>query len=79
MSAFILGIRTPVSTTVIPASARTASGELSVPVPDQISRSAPDVLEVHEQVPGCLDHPGGGRVRGGAQDADPPRIVLDHR
>ena len=82
MIAFIRGICTPVSTTVISASAKTASnksGNFPVPVPDQISRSALRVLKVHDQVPGGLGYPGGGRVRGGAQDADPAGGVFDDR
>jgi hypothetical protein len=37
------------------------------------------VFEVHDEVLGGLGDPGGGRVRGGAQDADPSTGVLDDR
>jgi hypothetical protein len=37
------------------------------------------IFQVHEQVPGLLDNPGLDRVLRGAQDADAPGAVLDHR
>ncbi len=52
---------------------------LAVPVTDQVFHLAARVFEVHGQVPGCLCHPGRGRVRGDAEDPDPAGGVLDDR
>jgi hypothetical protein len=38
-------------------------GELPVPVPDHVAGLAAGVLEIHDEIPGGLRHPGGGRVR----------------
>jgi hypothetical protein len=40
----------------------------AVPIPDQVAHWASGVLEVHHEVAGGLGHPGGRRVRGGAED-----------
>ena len=80
MIEFMRGIRTPLSTTLIPVSARIASnraGYLPSRSRMRYRASAAGVLQVHDQVPGGLGHPGGGRVRGGAEDADPAGGVLD--
>src|SRR6266545_3367773 len=80
ITVFIRGIRTPLRTTVIPASARIASNSAGyLPSRSRIRYRAfgPDVLQVHDQVAGDLGDPGGGRVRGGAQDPYPPGGVLD--
>jgi hypothetical protein len=50
---------------------------LPVAVPDQVSDLTAGVFEVHDQVPGGLGHPGGGRVRGDTEDPDPAGGVLD--
>jgi hypothetical protein len=42
-------------------------GVLGVPVADQVLHSAPRILDVHDEVPGGLGHPRGGRVRGRAE------------
>lgn len=76
------GILMPLSTTSIPASARivsNSSGNFPVPVPDQVAGLAVGVLEVHDEIPRRLHDPGGGRVRGHAQDPDAPASVLDER
>ena len=36
--------------------------------------SRPDILQVHEQVPGLLDHPRTDRVLGGSEDAYPAGV-----
>jgi hypothetical protein len=53
-----------------PARRRTTPGDPR-PFPDQEPRPASGVLKVHDQVPGGLGHPRGGRLRGRAQDPDP--------
>jgi hypothetical protein len=81
MIEFILGIRTPLSTTSMPASARMTSnrpGELPVSVSDQELCPAAGILQVHHKVPGAPP-PGRRRVGGGAQNPDSPAGVLDHR
>lgn len=70
------GIRTPLGTTSIPAVEK--GWVLAVAIPDQVPDLAAGVLEIHDQVPGGLGHPGGGRVRGDAEDPDPAGGVLDH-
>jgi hypothetical protein len=50
---------------------------LSVTITDEVLDLAAGVVEVHEQVPGRLGHPCGGRVGGGAEDANPAGGVLD--
>jgi hypothetical protein len=52
---------------------------LAVPVADEVPHVRPGVPQVHDQVPGGLGHPGGGRVRGPAKDADAAAGVLDDR
>jgi hypothetical protein len=82
MIEFMRGIRTPLSTTSIPASLNTASnswGKLAVPIPDQQPRPAAGVFKVHDQVLRRLHHPGGGRMRGRAQHPDPAASVFDQR
>jgi hypothetical protein len=71
MIEFIRGIRTQLSTIVIPASARTASNRAgySRRDHDQVLDLASGVVEVHDQVPGGLGHPRPDRVGGGAEDA----------
>jgi hypothetical protein len=48
-----------------------------VPVADEVIHLAAGVFKVHDEVPGCLGHPSGGRVCGGAQDADAAAGVFD--
>lgn len=82
MSAFIRGIRIPLSTTSIPASVKDGveqGGVLPVAVADHEPGPAAGVLEIHDEVPGGLCHPGSGRVRRRARDADAPAGVPDHR
>jgi hypothetical protein len=82
MIEFILGSRTPAQ---YDGDARVGEdgvdqpGELAVPVADQEPYPAAGVLEVHDEVPGGLRYPPGGRVCGGAEDPDPAAGVLDHR
>src|SRR5947199_1493365 len=54
-------------------------GVLAVPVTDEVLHLAPRLLEAHHEVPGGLGHPGGGRVRGRAEDMDAAAGVLDDR
>jgi hypothetical protein len=80
MTEFIRGIRTPLSTIVMPASARIASNlgrVLPVAVPDQVLDLASGVVEVHDQVPVRLGDPRPGRVGGGGEDAYLAGGVLD--
>jgi hypothetical protein len=82
MIEFMRGIWTPLRTTSMPASVRTASnraGNFPSRSADQEPRSAAGVLEIHDQILRRLRHPRGGRVRGRAQDPDPSVGVLDHR
>jgi hypothetical protein len=50
-----------------------------IAVADEEPCPAAAVFEVRDEFPGGLCRPGGGRVRGGAQDADAPAGVPDHR
>src|SRR4051794_7066532 len=80
MIAFMRGIRTPLSTTLIPASARTLSNRAGyLPSRSRIRylMSLPGVFEVHDEVAGGLGHPGGGWVRGRAEDTHAAAGVLD--
>ena len=52
-------------------------GELSVAVPDHVTRPAAGVFEVHNEVLRGLRYSGCGGMRGRAQDPDPPVRVLD--
>ncbi|WP_158854883.1 hypothetical protein [Saccharothrix deserti] len=82
MIAFIRGIRTPLRTTWMRASVRMVSnraGVLSVAFADQEPHGAARAFEVHDEVLRGLGDPGGGRVRGGADDADPAAAVFDDR
>ena len=54
-------------------------GELSIPVADQEPRGTTRLLEVHDEVPGGLGDPAGGRVCGGAEHLDPAIGVFDGR
>lgn len=47
-------------------------GVLPVTVADHEPGPAAGILEIHDEVPGGLRHPEGGRVRRRAQDADAP-------
>jgi hypothetical protein len=49
---------------------------LPVPIADQVP-ARPGVLHVHDQVPRGLDHSGGGRVCGSAEDPDAAAGVFD--
>jgi hypothetical protein len=51
--------------------------KLAVSIPDQKPGPASGILQVHNQVPGGLGHPGSAGVRGRAQDADPATAVLE--
>jgi hypothetical protein len=53
-----------------------SGGEAGVPVVQDELHPRPGILQVHEQVPGLLDHPGLDRVLGGSEDAYPARAVL---
>jgi hypothetical protein len=55
------------------------AGEFAVSVADKVSGFGAGVFEVHGEVSRGLGHPGGGRVCGGAQDADPAAGVFDDR
>jgi hypothetical protein len=52
-------------------------GVLGVPVSDQELQAASPLTEVHEDVPGLPDRPGGGRVGGDAGQVDAAIVVLD--
>lgn len=54
-------------------------GVLPDTVADHEPGPAAGILENRDEVPGGLRHPGGGRVRRRAQDADAPAGVPDHR
>jgi hypothetical protein len=74
MIEFVGGMRTPLSTTVMPASARIASNGgrvFPVAITDEVFDLASGVVEIHDEVAGPLGHPGGGRVGGRAEDAHP--------
>ncbi|MFI1996450.1 hypothetical protein [Actinoplanes sp. NPDC020271] len=76
------GIPIPVSTTSMPASARIVSNKgrvLAVPIADQVFDLAAGVLEVHDQVPGDLHDPRGGRMWRDAEDPDAAGGVFDDR
>jgi len=51
-------------------------GEAGVPVMQNELHPRPHILQVHEQVPGLLDHPRRDRVPGGSEDAYPAGAVL---
>src|SRR5260370_16778032 len=51
-------------------------GEAGVPVMQDELHPRPHILQVHEQVPGLLDHPRRDRVPGGSEDAYPAGAVL---
>ena len=53
-------------------------GEAGVPVMQDELHPRPGILQVHEQVPGLLDHPRLDRVPGGSEDAYPAGAVLNH-
>jgi hypothetical protein len=74
------GVWMPLSTTLIPASASTASNnaELAIPVADEVPGLGAGIFEVHDEIPRHLCHPGSGRMGGGSQDPDPAGGVLDH-
>jgi hypothetical protein len=78
---FIRGIWTPLSTAVIPASARIESNNARYLPPGRGSGSVPAsrVLQVHREVAYGLGHPSRSRMRGRTQDPDAPAGVLDHR
>jgi hypothetical protein len=50
---------------------------LAVAVPHDVPESAFGVFEVHGEVAGGLDDPGGGRMRRGAENADAAGGVFD--
>jgi len=52
-------------------------GVLGIPVSDQEFQSAGPLAEVHEDVPGLLDRPGGGGVGGDAGQVNAAIVVLD--
>jgi hypothetical protein len=52
---------------------------LAVPVADDVPRRRSGVVQVHGQVADGLGDPGGGRMRGGAEDVDAARGVFDDR
>ncbi|MEV1238467.1 hypothetical protein ACIBO2_44685 [Nonomuraea sp. NPDC050022] len=52
-------------------------GELPISVADQIARPAARIVQVHHEIPDCLDSPVGGRVSSGAEHADAPGGALD--
>jgi hypothetical protein len=52
-------------------------GVLGIPVSDQKPQAAGPLAEVHENVPGLLDGPGGGRVGGDTGQVDAAMVVLD--
>jgi hypothetical protein len=51
-------------------------GEAGVPVVQDELHPRPGIHQVHEQVPGLLDHPRLDRMPGGSEDAYPARAVL---
>jgi hypothetical protein len=53
--------------------------ELGVPVTDQESEPVDSVVEVHQQVPGCLRHPGTGRMCGNPDQGHPTPVKLDDK
>jgi len=53
-------------------------GELGVPIAQQELDRACSFVEVHEQVPGLLRHPGVARMGGHTEDPDAAGGVLDH-
>ena len=53
-------------------------GEAGVPVMQNELHPGARVLQVHQEVPGLLDHPRLDGVLGGAEDPDPAGAVLDH-
>ncbi|WP_153264647.1 hypothetical protein [Nonomuraea phyllanthi] len=81
MTEFIRGIRMPVSTVVLPASARTPSMRAGNSHPDLGAETVLGSLhrQIHHQVPDRLDDPARARVRGGAEHADTSGGVLDDR
>src|SRR6266511_1985602 len=54
-------------------------GVRAIAVADEVPRRGSGVLQVHDEVASCLSHPGGGRMRGGAEDSDAAGGVLDDR
>ncbi|WSG44009.1 hypothetical protein OHA72_10900 [Dactylosporangium sp. NBC_01737] len=52
------------------------SCELGVAVTDQEPKHGDPIAEVNHQIAGLLGGPGGGRVRGDAEDVHPPRADL---
>jgi hypothetical protein len=74
MIEFIRGTRTPVVTISIPSPTITASNAAVNFASRSLIRYlavAPTSLQIHDQVPRDLGHPGPGRVRGDAQDPHP--------
>jgi hypothetical protein len=53
-------------------------GEAGVPVMQDELHPRPGILQVHERVPGLLDHPRLDRVLGGSEDAYPAGAVLNN-
>jgi hypothetical protein len=81
MTEFIRGARTAERMTLTPAARNTASkrgGEAGVPVMQQELHPRPGVLQVHEQVPGLLHHPGLDRMLGGAKNPYAAGAAFDH-
>jgi hypothetical protein len=82
MTAFIRGIRTPLSTTMIPASARIASNAARYfPSRSRIRyfTGRPALSRSMNRVPGRLGHPRCGGVGGSAEDPYPAGGVFDDR
>jgi hypothetical protein len=69
MTEFIRGAWTAERMTLTPA---------GVPVMQHELHPRSGVLQVHEQVPGLLHHPGLDRMLGGAQNPYAAGAVLDH-
>lgn len=83
MNALICGACGAVGTTSMPIEAKTASyverdGELRVPVPDQVREPVPGLLEFGRELPGGLDGPRAGRMRGDAEQLNPAGSQFDH-
>src|SRR5437016_40225 len=80
MIEFIRGIRTPVSTVSIPVLGEDPveqGRKLRVPVTDQIFDLCACLVQIHDEIPRCLDYPDRAGMRGSAEDTDPTGGVFD--
>lgn len=81
MIEFMRGMRIPLSTTLMPASFRTLSNNSgNLPSRSRIRKRARQPVSSRSMATFFRGpcHPGGGWVRGGAQDSDAPAAVFEH-